>query len=297
MLDLVVPCCPMLFHFGMSPRMAAYRVLRGVLPPWAWQSATCVLRAPSVINLEPLHVHHVELDTSLRPRDHRYVLAVQKAWSFSTRFLILLFVFFKLFVFICLHGVKSANGPNEKDFRTCYLASITPWLRPWESCFKKIPSCLFSRVYCPKASKSSIQWATRVLMPVCVSRLSFFLLSLMSDRSGLGPGKYTDQLQSTACSNCPIGSYADTWLGRIFTQTSLQLFTHFCTFANTKNLLDSDFSANPKGFRLWDCFVARGQAYRNATLVLQAVRPFLRQGTKDFELFALNLDTETIGTW
>lgn len=205
MLDLVVPCCPMLFHFGMSPRMAAYRVLRGVLPPWAWQSATCVLRAPSVINLEPLHVHHVELDTSLRPRDHRYVLAVQKAWSFSTRFLILLFVFFKLFVFICLHGVKSANGPNEKDFRTCYLASITPWLRAWESCFKKIPSCLFSRVYCPKASKSSIQWATRVLMPVCVSRLSFFLLSLMSDRSGLGPGKYTDQLQSTACSNCPIG--------------------------------------------------------------------------------------------
>lgn len=125
----------------------------------------------------------------------------------------------------------------------------------------------------------------------------FFLLSLMSDRSGLGPGKYTDQLQSTACSNCPIGSYADTWLGRIFTQTSLQLFTHFCTFANTKNLLDSDFSANPKGFRLWDCFVARGQAYRNATLVLQAVRPFLRQGTKDFELFALNLDTESIGTW
>lgn len=126
---------------------------------------------------------------------------------------------------------------------------------------------------------------------------SVFLLSLMSDRSGLGPGKYTDQLQSTACSNCPIGSYADTWLGRIFTQTSLQLFTHFCTFANTKNLLDSDFSANPKGFRLWDCFVARGQAYRNATLVLQAVRPFLRQGTKDFELFALHLDTESIGTW
>lgn len=79
---------------------------------------------------------------------------------------------------------------------------------------------------------------------------SVFLLSLMSDRCGLGPGKYTDQLQSTACSNCPIGSYADTWLGRIFTQTSLQLFTHFCTFANTKNLLDSDFSANPKGFRL-----------------------------------------------
>ena len=231
MLDLVVPCCPMLFHFGMSPRMAAYRVLRGVLPPWAWQSATCVLRAPSVINLEPLHVHHVELDTSLRPRDHRYVLAVQKAWSFSTRFLILLFVFFKLFVFICLHGVKSANGPNEKDFRTCYLASITPWLRPWESCFKKIPSCLFSRVYCPKASKSSIQWATRVLMPVCVSRLSFFLLSLMSDRSGLGPGKYTDQLQSTACSNCPIGLLCRyvAWT-HFYTNifATLYTFLHFC---------------------------------------------------------------------